>query len=938
MRTDLPADTRVADSRVHKVPLDPVQARLSGSAINMSANLDSTNLQGTWTTASAPGQSLPLWLYRRLLRTLQTFPTAGMNGGRNIVQTQYNVTIGDGMLTAVYGAFITLPPHLLRRLREMPEADMQPRPMAAVGGIMQPTTTVGNSSGPSTTDSRIPVSNAVADTTASLPPRQPRISPSTRRLDINALLARPAVFPPSRQTGTARKSSSGVKKQPPKTNQRRTRTSLELSDASRPATSSSGGLTNEPQRSPPPESHHIPRESPDVTTNEQRHALLSNPVVYQTEDDDTGPAASLEDPAVLPLPLPEPLLRRPDTPIHRRRLASPAAAANDQGQPVLSDTVIHRTKIGEGELVTGLNDPFNQRPLSPEQPLRTPPLPALEREDPESLFIPEDHQTGGSEPATGLDDALPLPPFSPERPLRTPSPVREDDDANSIFVTQGSRQRARQGQRHRGSGRVPNNGNHDADGSSLTPVLESGPDHLIDQQSPPNSRRGLDGYQSAGGHYRSTQQQGTANPIPSADTGDEVLDSDIDNHSDGQGTALQGDESHDLEDPGTPTPLPVQRLADEYHTTRTSCPNTGHDLTTSLDSEPTDPSIYSGQLSSTASLPLDYQNGAHWGGDETSSSGNALSSANDQEASSTDPLAEVETIGTPSVDNIILVVDDSVVMDGSDVEVEADRDTVSDTDVDTPDADDLQVQGGSDPGPDVHAQNAGTQTENPEPPLQPGALSRDPYGALMVLRRLLWNGELRWVPAPRERSFSPPRQPRPVPPEQGEWRDYPGIVAALRRFDANIAARCAREARQATGDADDCNRQGNETIVVTRQSTSNDDDSGQQRAPRTTQRRRGRATTATSARSHGRRRAAGPTRGSRGSAGRTTNRQRQTRIDHARAAAEQRAQQANEDRQGRLERRRRLGQEMHRGSDGDGDGDGDEDRDCGDSVELEGES
>jgi hypothetical protein len=903
----------------------------------MSANLDSNNLQGTWTTASAPGQSLPLWLYRRLLRTFQTFPTAGMNGGRDIVQTQYNITIDNAMLAAVYGAFITLPPHLLRRLREMPEADMQPRPGAAVGGIMQQTMTAGNSVNPSTTDSSVAVSDVVADTTTSRPLSQPRIAPSTRPLDINALLSRPAAFPtsqqagtarrttsicpPSQQTGTARRAASGVRKQPAKTNQRRTRTRSKLPDTTVSATSSSEVLIDEPRRSPPTEPQHIQPESPGVTTNDQNQALLSNTVVYQTQDDDTGLAISLEDSSPLPLPFPEPLLRTPDTPIYQRQLESPVVAANDQAQAVLSETVIHQTQIDESEPVAGLDDPYNQRPLPLERPLRTPPLPVLEREDPESLFIPEEHRTDGSEPAMDLDDALSLRPFSPERPLRTPSPVGEDEDENSIFVSQGSRQRARQDHRHRASSQVPNNDNRGAEDSSLSPVLEQGPDQSVDQLSQPNPWRGLDG-------HRSSELHDAATPTPALAQADMLMDGGLHNDRHDQGTARQDDESHSLDDLGTPTPIPVQRLADEYHTSGMSSPNISHNFTTSFDNRSNSSSISSGQLSSIASLPLDDEDDAHWGDDETSPSGNELSTASDQETSSTQPPAELNSMGTPSVDNIILMVDDNAVVDGSDAEMESDQDTVSDPDIDMPDADDIHNQGGSDPEPDVQAPNAGPQTENPEPPLQPGALSRDPYGTLMVLRRLRWNGELRWVPAPREHPFSPPRQPRPVPPEESEWRDYPGIVAAMRRLDANIAARRAREARQAAGDTDDGTAQGNDTVVVTQPFTSNDDESGRRTATRTAQHTRNRATPRTPALSRGRRRPAGPTRRPRPSAGRTTDRQNQASIDHARAAAEQRALQANENRQRRLERRRRPTQEMQCGSDADADAD--EDEDCGD--------
>lgn len=251
-----------------------------------------------------------------------------------------------------------------------------------------------------------------------------------------------------------------------------------------------------------------------------------------------------------------------------------------------------------------------------------------------------------------------------------------------------------------------------------------------------------------------------------------------DNATEQQLPELEGAESHDFDDHGRPTLQPVQRRASEDQYSRNSSINTSNHITATSDNGLDNPHQPGGPLASSASQPLYHEDDAG-----TSSSLSSLS-------------------------------------------------TPSDPDMEIPDADNIPVRHSGIPDPEhgSPASNDDSQRAKVAPDLPVGTRRRDRYGNMMFLIRLPYSRQLRWVPAPRETPFSPPRPPRPRRREDSELRDSPGRMGPLRRQDPLYAARRAREEREAVappGDDDyddDGDDEAENSSAQSDNDTSTDDD------------------------------------------------------------------------------------------------------------------
>ncbi|OQV10238.1 hypothetical protein CLAIMM_14266 [Cladophialophora immunda] len=82
------------------------------------------------TAPSAPGESIPAWLYRRALFLLDRDWKAGSVGGRyqlrDVLTTQTGIRIPDALMTAIVAQFVNFDTPILLQIRAFPEAEMSP--------------------------------------------------------------------------------------------------------------------------------------------------------------------------------------------------------------------------------------------------------------------------------------------------------------------------------------------------------------------------------------------------------------------------------------------------------------------------------------------------------------------------------------------------------------------------------------------------------------------------------------------------------------------------------------------------------------------------------------------------------------------------------------------------------------------------------------------
>ncbi|KEF54643.1 uncharacterized protein A1O9_09085 [Exophiala aquamarina CBS 119918] len=454
----------------------------------------------------------------------------------------------------------------------------------------------------------------------------------------------------------------------------------------------------------------------------------------------------------------------------------PSAAVDVWRQAALPETETPQTQTDETEKIIGLHDISDSPPLSPQQALPSHLLPAQAHDNSESLFIPEDE----------------LP----------------DDQFESLFVSEEPVQAARHVHNHHGGIRAPDCGNNDGERHThLTAIEDDDLQEASDEEFRPLARCEVDGHRSPSCQDQSSQpRECTARPTPSPAPADTRM---------GKGCTkqpfpeLEGAGSDDFEDYGHPTLQLVPRRANKDQDSRTSNINMSDKITAVCINESDNPHQSSDQLVGSASQSLSHQDGAkseYVGG---SWPANILSPQRYLDPSlPRSPSAMDNSIRNP--DNMILMTQDDPSAEASDASTSSSLSslrTPSDPGIQMSDTEGIPSRNNtnSEPSPDSVASNTDDGIAKLTSPLQPGARRRDRFGMMMVLIRLPYSWQLRWVPAPREESFSPPRQPPPRRWEDSEWRHYPRVMEALQRHDAMLAARRAREEGHAATTARDEN-------------------------------------------------------------------------------------------------------------------------------------